>query len=162
MLIRIFSHESHQEQTPVPTHWHTFWAICCDCRTTSLRSAHSSVSCQGICSTILHIDCIQYDSGLCKFALLHLIMQNFANLPAIEEHAALSFAPTAHIYDDLWFFLTCFYAVPTMFSSQSTHYPHNKRDVRVYIYTCILYVHVYYYIIIILCVRACKIWPAWR
>ena len=81
-------------------------------------------------------------------------MQNFANLPAIEEHAALSFAPTAHIYDDLWFFLTCFYAVPTMFSGQSTHYPHNKRDVRVYIqiyiyiyiYTCILYVHVYYYI----------------
>ena len=38
----------------------------------------------------------QLDSGLCKFASLHLIMQNLAPFPAIEEHAAaaLSFALT--------------------------------------------------------------------
>ena len=80
-------------------------------------------------------------------------MQNFANLPEIEEHAALSFAATAHIYDDLWvFFLTCFYAVPTMFSSQSTHYPHNKRDVRVYIYIHVYCMYMYIMRVYIYCV----------
>ena len=36
----------------------------------------------------------QLDSGLCKFASLHLIMQNLGNFPAIEDNAALSFALT--------------------------------------------------------------------
>ena len=46
-----------------------------------------------------HIDCIQLYSELCKFASLHLMMQNLATFPAIEEHASLSFAAL------------CFYAV---------------------------------------------------
>ena len=151
MLIRIFSHESHQEQTPVPTHWQTFCAICCDCRPTSLRSAHSRVSCQGICSTILHIDCIQYDSGLCKFASLHLIMQTFANLPAIEEHGALSFAPTAHMMTCGLFsnmFLCCIFIVQCF--PASLRITHIIKEMFVYIYNR-PNVHVYYiymYIII--------------
>ena len=39
------------------------------------------------------------------------------------------------------------YFYRTMFSSQSTHYPHNKMDVRVYIYMYSIYTcTVYYYI----------------
>ena len=34
----------------------------------------------------------------------------------------------------------------TMFSSQSTHYPHNKRDVRVYIHVYYIYMYIIIYI----------------
>ena len=38
--------------------------------------------------------CTQLDRVLCKFASLHLIIQNVPTFPAIEEHAPLSFALT--------------------------------------------------------------------
>ena len=103
------------------------------------------------------IDCIQYDSWLCTFASLHLIMQNFANLPAIDEHAALSFAPTAHIYDDLWFFsnmfLCCIFIVQCFPASLGT--THIIKEMFVYKYMYIIYIHVlvHYYIYVFPCLQ---------
>ena len=61
MWIRILSHESHQEQTPVPTHWHTLSGNC------SVRLYISPLISQFIqlspCRTILHIDCITLDTA---------------------------------------------------------------------------------------------------
>ena len=37
------------------------------------------------------------------------------------------------------------YFYRTMFSSQSTHYPHNKRDVRVYIHVYYIYMYIIIY-----------------
>ena len=122
-----------------------YFAASADCP--SLRSANSSFSCQGICSTTLHVDCIELHSELCTFASLHLIMQNLATFLAIEEHAEFRTDCILTCFP-----LICFYAVgPTFIVGLQcfpkhgyAHYPHNKTYFRVGLYVF----------------RACKIWPA--
>ena len=120
MLIRIFSHESHQEQTPVPTHWHNFEpsAATVGPHLSALPTVQSVVKEYAAPSfTLTAFSTTQGCVSSLHCTWLCRLSRTFQRSRSIEHYHS----HRLHIWWLVGFFLTCFYAVFFIYIRPNVH-----------------------------------------